>query len=183
MYCIGLMSGTSVDGINAVSVNLKKVKEAKMTHLLAEAFKKAQSLPESIQDELAKQLIEDIENEFQWQKTLSQPQSSFLDELALKALSDSSEGKTTGVQFQATTPPFRWDEAGGIRIGQSRVTLDSILAAYHNGSTPEEIAVQYSVISLEDIYTAIAYYLNHRQEIDNYLQKSRTKPTYFSRGM
>ncbi len=74
-------------------------------------------------------------------------------------------------QFQATSPPFRWDEAGGIRIGSSRVTLDSILASYHNGSTPEEIAIQFSVLSLEDIYSAIAYYLNYRQEIDNYLEQ------------
>ncbi|WP_434686939.1 DUF433 domain-containing protein [Pseudanabaena minima] len=75
------------------------------------------------------------------------------------------------IRFQVTSPPFRWDEAGGIRIGSSRVTLDSLLAAYHNGSTPEEIAIQYSVLSVEDIYSAIAYYLNHRQEIDNYLEQ------------
>ncbi len=48
----------------------------------------------------------------------------------------------TPAKFQVTSPPFRWDEAGGIRIGSSRVTLDSILASYHNGSTPEEIAIQ-----------------------------------------
>lgn len=79
------------------------------------------------------------------------------------------------IEFQVIAPPFRWDEAGGIRIGQSRVTLDSLLAAYHNGSTPEEIAVQYPVLCLEDIYAAIAYYLTHRQEIDNYLEQRRQK--------
>jgi uncharacterized protein (DUF433 family) len=71
--------------------------------------------------------------------------------------------------------PFRWDEAGGIRIGQSRVTLDSLLATYYNGSTPEEIAVQYPVLCLGEIYAAIAYYLTHRQEIDNYLEQRRKK--------
>jgi len=34
------------------------------------------------------------------------------------------------ITFKVTSPPFRWDEAGGIRIGSSRVTLDSLLAAY-----------------------------------------------------
>jgi len=77
--------------------------------------------------------------------------------------------------FPATSPPLRWDEAGGIRIGLSRVTLDSLLATYHNGSTPEEIAIQFSVLSLEDIYSTIAYYLNHRQEIDNYLKQRNQK--------
>ena len=79
--------------------------------------------------------------------------------------------RNTPAKFQVTSPPFRWDEAGGIRIGSSRVTLDSILASYHNGSTPEEIAIQFSVLRLEDIYSAIAYYLNHRQEIDSYLEQ------------
>ncbi len=79
------------------------------------------------------------------------------------------------VEFKISAPPFRFDEAGGIRIGQSRVTLDSLLAAYHTGSTPEEIAVQYSVLRLEDIYSAIAYYLNHRQEIDSYLEQRQRK--------
>ncbi|MFK0731969.1 MAG: hypothetical protein ACFKPT_04325 [Gloeotrichia echinulata GP01] len=32
------------------------------------------------------------------------------------------------IKFQVSIPPFRWDEAGGIRIGNSRVTLDSLLA-------------------------------------------------------
>ncbi len=74
------------------------------------------------------------------------------------------------VDFQATLPPLRWDEAGGIRIGQSRVTLDSLLASYHTGSTPEEIAVQYPVLHLAEIYGSIAYYLTHRQDIDQYLE-------------
>jgi len=74
-------------------------------------------------------------------------------------------------EFRATLPPPRWDEAGGIRIGQSRVTLDSLLAAYHQGATPEEIAVQYSVLTLEEIYAAIAYYLANQQQIDQYLEE------------
>lgn len=73
--------------------------------------------------------------------------------------------------FQVTSPPFCRDEAGGIRIGSSRVTLDSILNSYQQGSTPEEIAIQFSTLRLEDIYSAIAYYLNHRQEIDRYLEQ------------
>jgi uncharacterized protein (DUF433 family) len=78
---------------------------------------------------------------------------------------------STQAEFQATAPPLRLDEAGGIRIGQSRVTLDSLLAAYHNGATPEEIALQYTVLDLTDIYATITYYLTHRQQIDHYLEQ------------
>ena len=58
-----------------------------MNELLVQAFEKAQSLPDYLQNELALQLIEDIENELKWQETLSQPQNSQLEELAAKFIS------------------------------------------------------------------------------------------------
>lgn len=70
-----------------------------MTNLLAEAFRKAQDLPDYLQNELAEQLIEDVENEIKWQQLLSQPQNMKLDELAAKALSDSMNGKTREIGF------------------------------------------------------------------------------------
>lgn len=70
-----------------------------MTHLLAEAFKKAQDLPDYLQNELAEQLIEDVENEIKWQQELSQPQSIKLEELAIQALRDSLAGKTKEMGF------------------------------------------------------------------------------------
>jgi len=80
---------------------------------------------------------------------------------------------TTQTEFSTLAPPFRRDEAGGIRIGQSRVTLDSLLAAYQTGASPEEIVLQYPVLDLAEIYSAIAYYLTHRQDINNYLEARR----------
>lgn len=70
-----------------------------MTDLLAEAFRKAQDLPDYLQNEIAEQLIEDVENELKWQRSLSQPQNAKLEELAAKALSDSSNGKTKAMGF------------------------------------------------------------------------------------
>ncbi len=70
-----------------------------MTNLLTEAFRKAQGLPEDLQNELAEHLIEDVENELKWQQLLSQPQNMKLEELAAKALSDSMNGKTREMGF------------------------------------------------------------------------------------
>ncbi|PZV08517.1 MAG: hypothetical protein DCF22_20085 [Leptolyngbya sp.] len=70
-----------------------------MTNLLTEAFRKAQNLPDYLQNELAEQLIEDIEHEIKWQQVLSQPQDMKLDQLAAKALSDSMNGKTREMGF------------------------------------------------------------------------------------
>jgi hypothetical protein len=52
-----------------------------------------------VQNELAEQPIEDIENEIKWQQLLSQPQNMKLEELAAKALSDSINGKTREMGF------------------------------------------------------------------------------------
>jgi len=42
-----------------------------MTSLLQKAFTEIQKLPDSLQDELAQQLLEDIESELKWQESLS----------------------------------------------------------------------------------------------------------------
>ena len=70
-----------------------------MTNLMMEAFRKAQDLPDYLQNELAEQLIEDVENELKWQQTLYQPQGLKWDEMAAKALDDSLNGKTRKMGF------------------------------------------------------------------------------------
>ena len=52
------------------------------------------------------------------------------------------------IKFQVTAPPFRWDEAGGIHIGQSRVTLHSLLATYHKLSTKLNL-ILYSLFTFQ----------------------------------
>jgi hypothetical protein len=70
-----------------------------MTNLLNTAFDKAQGLPDYLQNEIAEQVIEGIENELQWQKTLQQQQPIKLEKLATKALKDSIDGKTKLMGF------------------------------------------------------------------------------------
>jgi ribonucleotide reductase beta subunit family protein with ferritin-like domain len=71
-----------------------------MSALLSSAVQKAQTLPEAIQDELAEQFIEDIENEINWQRTLSKPQESLiLKNLAEKAIKESENGETQEIGF------------------------------------------------------------------------------------
>ncbi len=71
-----------------------------ISKLLSNVIQQAQSLPIAIQDELAEQFLEDIENEMKWQETLSKPQESLLlEEIARKALEDSQEGRTKVMGF------------------------------------------------------------------------------------
>ena len=56
------------------------------------------TLPENIQDELASQLLEEIEWESRWDKTLAESQN-LLDQLAEKALREHENGKTREIRF------------------------------------------------------------------------------------
>lgn len=67
-----------------------------MTALLSTAFKKASVLPESLQDELARALIEEIEGEQIWESTL-RSSSANVDEMAEQALEEFRAGKTLKV--------------------------------------------------------------------------------------
>lgn len=58
-----------------------------------------------------------------------------------------------------------------IRVGRTRVTLDTVITAFLEGATAEEIREQYPSLELSDIYFAIGYYLRHQSEVDSYLME------------
>ena len=61
------------------------------------------------------------------------------------------------------------------RITGTRVSLDSIVYAWWAGQSAETIAQSYQVLTLEQVYGAITFYLAHREEIDRYLQHQRAE--------
>ena len=69
--------------------------------------------------------------------------------------------------------PLAASDDGVIRISGTRVTLDTVVSAFLDGSTPEETIQQYPALSLADVYQVIAYYLRHTQEVDSYLERRR----------
>jgi uncharacterized protein (DUF433 family) len=66
---------------------------------------------------------------------------------------------------------IRQDEHGVLRVGATRVMLDSVVAAFHQGHSAETIAEQYPALSLEEVYGAIACYLANKGEVDEYLRQ------------
>jgi uncharacterized protein (DUF433 family) len=70
-----------------------------------------------------------------------------------------------------TTVPLTMNEAGVLCVTGTRVSLDSVLYSFNEGSTPEEIVQQYPTLNLADVYSVIAYYLQNRAEIEEYLEK------------
>ena len=64
---------------------------------------------------------------------------------------------------------------GGYYISSSRVSLDSVVYAFLEGQTAEGIAQAFPALTLEQAYGAIAFYLAYREEIDEYLEHSRSE--------
>lgn len=63
---------------------------------------------------------------------------------------------------------------GGYQLSGSRVSLDSIVYGFLRGETAEIIAQSFPVLTLEQVYGAITYYLAHQSEIDRYLRQADT---------
>jgi len=75
------------------------------------------------------------------------------------------------LEIKDLSVPLWVDEYGRVRVGKTRVTLDTVVIAFQQGETPEQIIQDYDVLKLPDIYAAITYYLQHKTEVDAYLQE------------
>ena len=71
--------------------------------------------------------------------------------------------------------PLRLDDAGAIRVGNTRVLLDTIITAFNMGTPPEKIADQFDAVNLTQIYQVIGYYLANKEAVDAYLVKRQAE--------
>lgn len=67
--------------------------------------------------------------------------------------------------------PLEKSADGVFRIGGTRVTLDTLVAAFNNGATAEEIALRYPSLKLADVYSVISFTLQNPAEVEDYLQQ------------
>lgn len=72
-------------------------------------------------------------------------------------------------QLTPRPAPLRMDEGGVIRVGGTRVRVDTVIGAHKRGCSPEEILRKYPSLTLPDIYAALTYYLWHQPEMELYL--------------
>ena len=77
------------------------------------------------------------------------------------------------VAVAAEPVPLETNADGVIRVGGTRVPLDTVIEVFNTGATPEEIAQDFPVLRLDDIYAVITYYLRHRAEVETYLRERR----------
>lgn len=76
-----------------------------------------------------------------------------------------------GFTVQIAAPPLREDADGTLRVGNSRVLFELVIRAFQDGATPETIVQRYSTLTLVDVYAVIAYYLQHNNDVEDYLAR------------
>jgi uncharacterized protein (DUF433 family) len=84
--------------------------------------------------------------------------------------------------FTPTPVPLVTLDDGTIRVTGTRVPLDTIVYAFRQGSTPEEITQRYSTVTLDAAYAIIAWVLQNKDEVDAYLDKREAEHKVMQEG-
>lgn len=63
----------------------------------------------------------------------------------------------------------------GYWIAGTRISLDSVVHAFQRGAAPESIVRSFPLLTLEEVYGAITYYLAHEQEVNAYLRRGEAE--------
>ncbi len=76
----------------------------------------------------------------------------------------------SGSKLETQPVPLAADAYGVVRVGGTRVTLDSVVGLFRQGATPEEIVQEYPSLQLPDGAgtSVISYDLRHSAEVEGY---------------
>jgi uncharacterized protein (DUF433 family) len=69
------------------------------------------------------------------------------------------------------TSEYIEERNGGYYVAGTRISLDSVVYSFHRGNSPIGIQQEFPLLKLPQIYGAIAFYLDHQQEIDHHLDE------------
>ena len=87
------------------------------------------------------------------------------------------------LDIAADRVPLALDDDGVARVGGSRVPIDTVVCAFTDGATAEQIAEQFPSLRLSNIYSVIGYYLDHREEVDKYLAERAARAEEIREGI
>jgi uncharacterized protein (DUF433 family) len=61
---------------------------------------------------------------------------------------------------------------GGFYLAGTRISLDSVVYSFNEGHSPEAIQEDFPSLKRSQIYGAIAFYRDHKADIDKYLEET-----------
>ena len=81
--------------------------------------------------------------------------------------------QAAGFWFPPLPESARLAYPGRYFITGTRVSLDSVVYAFLRGDSPEGIAESFPVLGLEQIFGALAFYMENREIVDHYLREGQ----------
>lgn len=77
------------------------------------------------------------------------------------------------LNIQTDAPPLRVTKEGVVRVGNTRIPLETVIEMFHEGASAEQVVDSFDVLSLADVFAVFSYYLNHRADVDDYMRESK----------
>jgi uncharacterized protein (DUF433 family) len=77
---------------------------------------------------------------------------------------------STDLTIETRPVPLTKDETGRWRVTGTRIPLERIVQCYQEGISPEGIVDRYDTLRLSDVYSVIGYYLDHKEEVAEYIR-------------
>jgi uncharacterized protein (DUF433 family) len=79
--------------------------------------------------------------------------------------------------------PLQDDGHGGLRVGQTRVSLESVWHLHQQGASPTEIVQAFDTLDLADVYVVLGWALRHPEDVDAYLKQRDAEATQLRRQL
>ena len=70
---------------------------------------------------------------------------------------------------------FRSRKTGRFGLPTPAFGLELVVHHYRQGASAEEIAVRFPALRLADVHACLAYYLNHEEEVHEYMTGQRQR--------
>jgi len=67
------------------------------------------------------------------------------------------------------------DSYGVLRVGNTRVSLDSVVYGFNRGEDAATIQRNFDTLSLAEVHGAISYYLHNKEKVDVYLAEQENE--------
>jgi uncharacterized protein (DUF433 family) len=75
------------------------------------------------------------------------------------------------MSLEAIPVPLRDDGHGGLRVGQTRVSFESVWYAHQQGASAAEIVQAFDTLDPADVHAVLAWALRHPEEVEAYLKR------------
>jgi uncharacterized protein (DUF433 family) len=82
-----------------------------------------------------------------------------------------SKSMSVTLNLDPRAVPLTRLENGVYRVTGTRIPLERVIESFNDGASPEEIVGSFDTLRVSDVYTILGYYLDHKEEVEEYLRE------------